>query len=124
MRKRFASWTAVGLTLLGLAAPALAAGLPAAVADCYAHGGELTGHYTVAQLRDGLAHMPADIREYSPCYDTLQQALLNQIHGLNGGSAGGGGSFLPLWMIVVLALLVLGGVGLGIVALRGRGRRP
>jgi hypothetical protein len=91
------------------------------VADCYTHGGQLTGSYTAAQLRSGLATMPADIREYSACYDVLQRALLQKIGKLSGGDAsGGGGSFLPVWLIVVLAMLVLGGAGFGVVALRNR----
>jgi hypothetical protein len=123
VRKRLAILAAVCLTALAPAMPAVAAGLAPPVADCYAHGGQLTKTYTAAQLKNGLSTMPADIREYSPCYDTLQRALLNLIHGLNGGGTGGGGSFLPVWLIVVLALLVLGGAGLGIVAVRNRGQR-
>jgi hypothetical protein len=124
MRKRRAILTAACLACLAAATPALAAGLAPPVADCYAHGGQLTKSYTAAQLRHGLDTMPADIREYSPCYDTLQRALLNLIHGLNGGSSGGGGSFLPVWLIVVLALLVLGGAAFGVVAWRNRGQAP
>jgi hypothetical protein len=124
MGKRLAILTAVCLAALVPATPGRAAGLSPPVADCYAHGGQLTKTYTAAQLKNGVATMPADIREYSPCYDTLQRALLNLIHGLNGGGSGGGGSFLPVWLIVVLALLVLGGAGLSIVALRNRGQSP
>ncbi len=123
MPKRLAILTAVGLACLLSVTPAVAAGLSPPVADCYAHGGQLTKSYTAAELRNGLATMPADIREYSPCYDTLQRALLNLVHGLNGGgSSGGGGSFLPVWLIILLALLVLGGAGLGVAALRNRDR--
>jgi hypothetical protein len=123
VRKRFAA-LAVCLASLVAATPAAAAGLSPPVADCYAHGGQLTKTYTADQLKNGLATMPADIREYSPCYDTLQRALLNLIHGLNGGGSGGGGSFLPIWLIVLLAVLVVGGAGFGVVALRSRGQGP
>jgi len=109
--------------LLGLVvvAPASAAGMAPPVADCYDHGGQLTHSYSVAQLKNGLATMPAEIREYSPCYDILQRALLAKIGPLrDGGSSGGGGSFLPVWLIVVLAVLVLAGASFGVLALRNR----
>jgi len=106
---------------LALPAAAGAAGLAPPVADCYTHGGQLTHSYTAAQLRHGLATMPADIREYSACYDVLQRALLAKIGRLSGGdSAGGGGSFLPTWLIVLLAVLVSGGAGFGALAVRNR----
>jgi hypothetical protein len=101
-------------------APASAAALTP-VADCQLHG-QLTQSYTAAQLRNALATMPADVREYSDCYDILQRALYQKIGKLSGGgSSGGGGSFLPTWLIVVLAVLVLAGAGLGVAALRNRG---
>ena len=107
------------ITLLTVA-PAPGAALTP-VADCSTNG-KLTQSYTVAQLKTGLATMPADVREYSGCYDILQRALYQKIGKLSeGGSVGGGGSFLPAWLIVVLAVLVMGGVGLGVVALRNRG---
>lgn len=110
---------------LGLipAAPASAAGLSPPVADCQLHG-RLTGNYSAAELRSALAGMPAYIREYSDCANILQQALLQKIGRLNGGGSSGGGSFLPTWLIVVLAILVLAGAGFGIAALRNRGRGP
>jgi hypothetical protein len=110
--------------LIGLlvCAPAGAAGLSPPVADCYQHQ-QLTRSYTVAQLKTGLATMPADIREYSDCYNVLQQALLQKIGKLGGGdSSGGGGSFLPTWLIVVLAVLAVGGLAFGAVGLRNRAR--
>jgi hypothetical protein len=93
------------------------------VADCQLHG-RLTQSYSAAELRSALAGMPAYIREYSGCANVLQQALLAKIGKLNGGDSSGGGSFLPTWLIVVLAVLVLGGVGFGVVAIRNRGREP
>ncbi len=90
------------------------------VADCSANG-RLTQSYTAPQLRHGLATMPADVREYSGCYDILQRALYQKIGKLSGGgSSGGGGSFLPIWLIVVLAVLVIGGAAVGVAALRNR----
>ena len=104
---------------------AAAAGLSAPVRDCNAHG-QLTGHYTVAQLRGALATMPADVKEYTNCGDVIQRKLLQQLGGLkgHGGSGGGGGSFLPAPLIVVLALLLVGGAGFGVYAWRRRGSDP
>jgi hypothetical protein len=122
--------TIVLLTVLGalgavsqpvFLASAGAAGLSAPVEDCNAHG-QLTGHYTVAQLRSALATMPVDVKEYTNCGDVIQRALLAQLGALrgHGGSGQGGGSFLPTPLIVVLGLLVVGGVGFGVYACRRR----
>jgi hypothetical protein len=123
VRRRFAILTLGWALGLLLAAPAAAAGLTPD-ADCQLHS-RLTQDYTVAELREGLSKRPAYQREYSDCANILQQALLQKINHLKGGdSSGGGGSFLPTWLIVVLAVLVVGGVGLGVVALRNRGSGP
>ena len=119
------------LCALCIAAPgplggsALAAGVPAADADCNQHG-TLTKHYTVQQLKTALATMPADIKEYTNCPDVINNQLLKQLGKLpgSGGSGGGGGSFLPVWLIVVLALLVLGGAGFGALAVRRSSSAP
>lgn len=106
-----------GGPLAGLAA---GAGLSPPVEDCNAHG-QLTRHYTPQQLRTGLATMPADIKEYTNCYNVLTNALLQEVGKLHGSAASsGGGSFLPAWLIVVLALLVAGGAAFGILAMRNR----
>ena len=104
--------------------PAVGAGLAPPVADCSLHG-QLTKSYTASQLKNALNTMPADVREYSDCYNVIQRALLAKIGHLNGDAAGGGGgSFLPIWLIVVIALLVLGGLGFAVVAARNRGQAP
>src|SRR5947209_4504941 len=104
---------ALGLMAGGpLAGAGQAAGVPAADADCQAHV-KLTKHYTVQQLQTALATMPADIKEYTPCPDIINHQLLVALGKLPPGSGGGGGSFLPVWLIVLLALLVLGGAGFG-----------
>jgi hypothetical protein len=123
MRRWLTALTTLGLAGT-LAAPALAAGLAPPVADCSLHG-SLTHGYTAAQLQAGLATMPVETREYTDCYNILQRALLQKIGKLGGGeSSGGGGSFLPVWLIAVLAVVVLGGAGLGVVALRNRSHTP
>lgn len=104
------------------ATPALAATNPA-VADCVAHGG-LTHSYTAAQLQNGLTTMATDIKQYTDCYDVIQQALLAKLGRLPSSGAapsgGSGGSFLPTPVIAVLIALALAAAGFGAVALRRR----
>jgi hypothetical protein len=93
------------------------------VADCNTHAA-LTRQYTVAQLRNALATMPADIKEYTNCPDVIQRALLAQLGGVHGGGGPGqgGGSFLPTPLIVVLALLIVGGGAFAVYAYRRQQR--
>ncbi len=102
-----------------VAPPASAASSP--VADCNANA-RLTAHYSAVQLRNALATMPADVKEYTDCYDVIQRALLADLGQLKAqGSGGSGGSFLPTPVIVVLVVLVLAAAGFGTAALRRRG---
>lgn len=125
--RRLFTLAAVTALLASLwAVPAVAAGKFAAdpVNDCYANN-TLTRHYTAAQLQRGLATMPADVREYSDCYDVLHRALMAQLAAAHGGSGGGGGgdgggSILPAPVLAVLAALIVAAGGLGAVALRRR----
>ena len=112
-----------------LAAGALAVTAPSALAlspvlvDCEAHN-KLTNHYSVAQLRNAIATMPAQEREYSDCYQVIQNQLFAQIGGrhLNGnGSGGSGGSSFPVVLVVVLVVIVAGGGGLAYASWRRRG---
>jgi hypothetical protein len=108
-----------------IATPAVAASGAGAVADCNAHG-TLTTHYSPAQLRNALDTMPADVKEYTNCYDVIQRALVGELgqSPTSGGRQSGsssGDSLLPTPVIVVLALLVVAGAAFGIVALRRRG---
>jgi hypothetical protein len=94
------------------------------VTDCNTHGA-LTQQYTAGQLRNALATLPADVKEYTDCYDVIQRALLAQLgsSGRGGGpgtGGGSGGSFLPTPLIIVLVLLALGGAGFGVLAARRR----
>ena len=104
---------------LTVASPATAAGLSPPVADCDAHG-RLTHNYSTAQLQSALATMPADVAEYTNCPNVIRQALLAKLGKLKGSDGSGGGSFLPTWLLVVLALLVAAGAGFGVVAIRNR----
>jgi hypothetical protein len=107
------------------AAPvAWAAGQTGPVADCNAHQ-QLTHHYSAAQLRRALNTMPADIKEYTDCYDVIQRQLLAQLGHPRPGAAApksssSGGSFLPTPVIVVLVVLILAAAGFGALALRRR----
>ena len=102
-----------------LAGPAAAAG-PSPTADCNANA-RLTQHYSPAQLRHALATMPADVKEYTNCYDLIQRTLLSELNQLHlNGSGGGGGSLLPTPVLIVLVLLLVAAAGLGTVALRRR----
>lgn len=135
-RRRITLWLMRALTVaalsaliaaawLGAGTPQVrAAGLSPVVADCNAHAA-LTRHYSIAQLRAALSSIPADVAEYSNCHDVIQHQLLSQLGELPGGngSGGGGGSFLPTWLIVVLAVLAAGAAGFGALAVRDR-RKP
>ncbi|HSO97686.1 MAG TPA: hypothetical protein VLP43_01950 [Solirubrobacteraceae bacterium] len=124
MRHTFANRLTVALAALVV----LTAGVPPAayaaspaVTDCSVHN-QLMHHYTVSQLRVALATMPADVKEYTSCSDVIQSALNAELSGLHVGGAGGsgGGSFLPLPLIALLAVLLLGGAVYGALALRRR----
>jgi hypothetical protein len=105
-------------------AQATATGASQAVADCNANG-RLTHSYTPAELRTALSTMPADVKEYTDCYDVIQRTLLAEL-GTNKGAAGtvggtgSGGSFLPTPLLVVVAVLVAGAGGFAALALRRR----
>jgi hypothetical protein len=110
----------LGISLLA-AAPA-SAGLSGAVADCNANT-RLTHTYTPSQLRTALNTMPANIKEYTNCYDVIQRALLADIGGIKadgGGSGGGGSSFLPTPLLIVLGVLVVGAGSFAVIARRRR----
>lgn len=115
---------ALGLGAAALAPPSAgAAGLAPAVADCYQNG-RLTHHYSVSALRSALGSLPADIAEYSNCHDIIQHQLLLQLGELHpgGGVGSGGGPFLPVWLIAVLAALLATAGGFGAAAIRNRRR--
>jgi hypothetical protein len=94
------------------------------IADCLAHPGGLTGHYTVAQLKTALQVMPAETKEYTSCPDVINRALLAAVGtsgtGTGGSSSGGSSSFLPTPVIVILVILILAAVTFGALAVRRR----
>jgi hypothetical protein len=114
---------AVGCAVFGQSASAASSPSNAVIADCYAHPGGLTGHYTATQLRTALQVMPANIKEYTSCQDVINRALLAVLSRRtsgSGGSAGGSGSFLPTPVIVILVLVVLVALTFGAIAIRRR----
>ena len=107
---------ALAIALVVLASPVAAmASSRQVITDCNSHG-LLTRHYPTAELRQALSSLPADVKEYTNCYDVIQRALLEQVGGPNHaatkGGSGSGGSFLPTPLIVLLILLALVGAGL------------
>ncbi|MDQ6744984.1 MAG: hypothetical protein M3Z27_03045, partial [Actinomycetota bacterium] len=115
------------LTAAMVSPTAVPAAVDPAVADCNAHG-RLSGHYTAAQLRSGLTTMPADVKEYTDCFDVIQRALTAQLSGAHikgaGADSGSGGSFLPVPVLIVLGVLLLTAASYALAAARRRGKRP
>jgi hypothetical protein len=115
----------VGAIAASSVAPAFAASSPA-VSDCSAHG-RLTQRYSVAELRTALATMPADVQEYTNCYNVIQNQMLDQIpghHTTASSSGGSGSSFLSTPLLVALIVVLAGGGALAGVALQRRGGPP
>lgn len=85
LRRLLAAAVAV-LSLLVPASTALASGADV-IRDC-AHNGRLTKTYTQKEYHDALAHIPADVDEYTDCRSVIRRAELS----LGSGSSGGGGA--------------------------------
>lgn len=113
-----AAFSAAGV----LAARATAASGSAAIIDCNAHS-KLTHHYSVAELKAALAHMPVDVAEYTDCMDVIRNQMLVELksHGSDSGNSTSSGSgFFSTGVIIVLVIVVLGGAGFVAVAARRR----
>ena len=132
MTRRAITVLALGC-VLSLGVPALAAaasgGTPSqAISDCNDHG-KLTQQYSAQALRTALAQMPADVREYTDCFDVIERQLFKQLGNSGAGAAGtstssSGSSFLPTWLIVVIVVLALAAITFGALALRRRHAPP
>lgn len=77
------------------AAPAAAYNVSAVYKDCE-NNGQLTGHYSNAQLKAALNQLPTQVAEYSACADVIRQAIIRASshgggHNGNGGTTGAGG---------------------------------
>ena len=133
VRTKIRGWALLALLIAaipGLIAPVSAsAGSSGAqvIADCQAHQ-RLTRQYTVAQLKNALATLPADIQEYSNCEQVIEAALTHAGgKGANNGaghSTSSSSSFLPTPVIVILVLLVLAAVTFGAISVRRRSGGP
>lgn len=123
-RARWARLGAITVITCGLGlfavSGAVAAGGNAVLNDCQAHNGTLAGHYTKAQLQHALNVMPSYEKQYSSCYDVINNALANGRNLTGGAGSGSGGSFLPTPVIVILVLLILGAGGFAVLAWRSR----
>ena len=60
--------------------------------DC--SDGQIDGHYSQQAYADALAHLPADVDEYTDCRSQIQRAQLGGggSSGSGGGTSGGGGA--------------------------------
>jgi hypothetical protein len=109
MRRRLA----LVVVTLGLLVPAtaFAAAEPRADVDCQKHG-QLTTHYTVAELRQALSQMQLAERDYTSCQvvitDALYRAEGKSVPGQGGGGGGGGAGTI---IIIIAAVIILGGGG-------------
>ena len=119
------AWAIAALAVTGLGATsALAAGGGNAIlTDCQVNG-KLTHSYTLKELRHALAIMPASIKQYTNCSDVIFQGIAAVSHGKTTGPTGGGGSFLPTPVIIILVVLILVGVTFGAFAIRQRRAAP
>ena len=94
-----------------------------AITDCNDNG-KLTSHYSSDALRSALADMPADVREYTDCYDVIEKQLFAQLgsssSGTSGGGSSSGGSVLPTWLVIVIVVLALAALTFGALAIRRR----
>jgi hypothetical protein len=136
---KLAAMTRRAITILALGcvltvgAPALAGAAASgtaaqAITDCNDHS-RLTQSYSSPVLRQALAQMPADVREYTDCFDVIERQLFKQL-GQSGAAGGGtgasssGSSGLPTWLIVVIVVLALAAITFGALALRRRRAQP
>jgi hypothetical protein len=132
MTRRAITVIALGCAL-SVGAPALAGAAASgtaaqAITDCNDHG-RLTQPYSPQALRQALAQMPADVREYTDCFDVIERQLFKELGQSSSGAAGtgsasSGSSFLPTWLIVVIVVLALAAITFGALALRRRRTPP
>jgi ABC-type transport system involved in multi-copper enzyme maturation permease subunit len=98
-----------------------------AISDCNAHD-KLTAYYSPAALRAALAQMPSDVKEYTDCYDVIEQQLFKEIGQKTSGggtaSSSSSGSSVPTWLIIVIVVLALAAITFGAIAFRRRSGGP
>jgi hypothetical protein len=118
---------ALSLTVPVLAGAATSGTPSQAISDCNSHD-RLTAYYSPSVLRAALAQMPSDVKEYTDCYDVIEQQLFKQLGQSGSGSAtapsSSGSSFLPTWLIIVIVVLGLAAITFGAIAFRRRSGGP
>jgi hypothetical protein len=118
---------ALSLTVPVLATAATSGTASQAISDCNAHD-RLTAYYSPDVLRQALAQMPSDVKEYTDCYDVIEQQLFKeqgqQATGSATASSSSSSSFLPTWLIVVIVILALAAITFGALAYRRRSGGP
>jgi hypothetical protein len=126
MRRLVTSLTVVCALFAVVPAIAAAQGGTAAqaITDCNTNS-KLTAHYSPEVLRTALATMPADVREYTDCYDVIEKQLFAELGtsstpGTGGGGSSSGGSVLPTWLLIVIVVLALAALTFGALAIRRR----
>ena len=104
------------------ASVAMAAAGNAVINNCESNG-QLTHQYTHQELAHALAVMPASVKQYTNCYDVIQQALVNGQGRTGTAGSSSSSSFLPTSVIVILVVLILAAITFGAIAVRGRAGR-
>jgi hypothetical protein len=118
----------VSVGVPALASAASSGSASQAISDCNDHL-KLTRSYSSQVLRQALSAMPADVREYTDCFDVIERQLFKQL-GKSGAGSGAttttssGSSFLPTWLIIVIVVLALAALTFGALALRRRRTPP
>ena len=102
--------------------PSQALALSPVISDCNAHT-KLTQSYSVSQLRNALATMPADVKEYTSCYQIIQDTLYKKLGKPVPGSASSSSSssFISAPVLIVIIIVIVIGGGLAYVAWRRGG---
>src|ERR1700746_2635930 len=112
MLRRFTTIAGICCAVAAIGPNPALAGSPPAIADCSAHG-RLTQQYSVTQLHTALSEMPADVQEYTNCYEVIQHALLAQIGSnktvASPSTSSSGGSSISTPVVVAIVVLALGG---------------
>jgi hypothetical protein len=118
---------ALSLAMPVLAGAATSGTASQAISDCNSHD-KLTAYYSPSVLRAALAQMPSDVKEYTDCYDVIEQQLFKELGKTASGSAtapsSSSSSFLPTWLIIVIVVLALAAITFGAIAFRRRSGGP
>jgi hypothetical protein len=83
---------------MALTSPSVAFASPQAVIRDCEHDGKLDHHYSLSDLKKAEQNLPAQVDEYTTCYDLINQAEVagleskgQSAHGVGAGGTGGSG---------------------------------